>query len=199
MTLKQTFPNVIISLKRLFQSFSGLISLKTYSWNTEAISDLFPLSLVLTFPSFLQPSARVFFLERISELCHSPASHLSIVPHWPEPWFPNCVLKVPWAWQLTHIITFSYFKYLRETKLSIHGTTSATAWGSLISTLDWLHFFWWHHILQKWVFSDCYDEKQVLHKKQCKAKKVAVYNLIPNLWRCGCPTKHVPLVSNVAT
>ena len=136
MTLKKTFPNVIISLKRLFQSFKWFNISQTYSWNTEAISELFPLSLVLTFPSFLQPSARVFFIERISELCHSPASHLSMVPHWPEPWFPNCVLKVPWAWQLTHIVTISYFKYLRETKLSIRGTPSVTAQDSSVSTLD---------------------------------------------------------------
>lgn len=72
----------IISFKTLLgELYSGLITPRIYSWDAEAISELFPLSPVLAPPSFLQSGAGVVFLEYTSGSCHSPVLDLFRIPH----------------------------------------------------------------------------------------------------------------------
>lgn len=91
----KSFFTVMMSFKSLLaELYIGLIMPRMYSWDAEAISELFPLSPVFAPPSFLQSAVKVVFLDCTCGSCHSPVSHLFFrIPHWWELWFPNCVCQ----------------------------------------------------------------------------------------------------------
>lgn len=150
----KSFFTVMMSFKSLLaELYIGLIMPRMYSWDAEAISELFlvySLRTSILSPVSCQGDVSRMYMWIVSFSCLT--SFLGFLTDESCGSQTVCA-KVPQALQWTHVGTMGYFKCVGDTE---HVECAQYQfWGSFVSALDWLHSFRWGPILQSWVFSGC--------------------------------------------